>query len=123
MNDGTLRELHNPADMPDPVYVDFIEEPWINATILVPDEHLGAVLKLWMLGTLGLATGAVTFLAEAIGFWIAYGVSPLMVLQLDFDFSAGIRPGWYVLMVCALFLLVAALRQRPDTRRSELATA
>ena len=46
MNDGTLRELHNPADMPDPVYVDFIEEPWIKATILVPDEHLGAVLKL-----------------------------------------------------------------------------
>jgi GTP-binding protein LepA len=46
MNDGSLRELHNPADMPDPVYIDFIEEPWIKATILVPDEHLGAVLKL-----------------------------------------------------------------------------
>jgi len=80
-------------------------------------------LPLWMLGTLGLATGAATFLGEAIGFWIAYGVSPLMVLQLDFDFSAGIRPGWYVLMACALFLAIAALRQRPDTRRSELATA
>ena len=46
MNDGSLRELHNPADMSDPVYIDFIEEPWIKATILVPDEHLGAVLKL-----------------------------------------------------------------------------
>ncbi len=46
MNDGSLKELHNPADMPDPVYVDFIEEPWIRATILVPDEHLGGVLKL-----------------------------------------------------------------------------
>ncbi|WP_417450394.1 translation elongation factor 4 [Kordiimonas sp.] len=44
--DGTLEELHNPADMPDAVKVDYIEEPWINATILVPDEHLGAVLKL-----------------------------------------------------------------------------
>jgi len=46
MNDGTVKELHNPADMPDPVYVNFMEEPWIKATILVPDEHLGAVLKL-----------------------------------------------------------------------------
>jgi GTP-binding protein LepA len=46
MTDGTMKELHNPADMPDPVRVAFIEEPWIKATILVPDEHLGAVLKL-----------------------------------------------------------------------------
>jgi len=46
MTDGTMRELHNPADMPDPVRVAFIEEPWIKATIFVPDEHLGAVLKL-----------------------------------------------------------------------------
>jgi GTP-binding protein LepA len=46
MTDGTVTELHNPADMPDPVRVAFIEEPWIKATIFVPDEHLGAVLKL-----------------------------------------------------------------------------
>ena len=46
LNDGTVRELHNPADMPDPVHIAFIEEPWIRATILVPDEHLGSVLKL-----------------------------------------------------------------------------
>ena len=46
MNDGSVKELHNPADMPDPVYINSIEEPWIQATILVPDEHLGAVLKL-----------------------------------------------------------------------------
>ena len=44
--DGTMAEMHNPADMPDPVYIDHIEEPWITATILVPDEFLGAVLKL-----------------------------------------------------------------------------
>jgi len=44
--DGNLIELHNPADMPDVVKIDTIEEPWINATILVPDEHLGAILKL-----------------------------------------------------------------------------
>ena len=46
LNDGEVRELHNPADMPDPVYIARIEEPWIKATILVPDDHLGAVLKL-----------------------------------------------------------------------------
>ncbi len=46
LTDGSMKELHNPADMPDPVRIDFIEEPWIKATILVPDEHLGSVLKL-----------------------------------------------------------------------------
>jgi GTP-binding protein LepA len=46
MNDGSLVELHNPADMPDPVKIDTIEEPWIKASIIVPDEYLGAVLKL-----------------------------------------------------------------------------
>ncbi len=46
LTDGTMLELHNPADMPDPVKIDHIEEPWIEATILVPDEYLGAVLKL-----------------------------------------------------------------------------
>ena len=41
-----MRELHNPADMTDLTYVDHIEEPRIKATILVPDEYLGDVLKL-----------------------------------------------------------------------------
>ncbi len=45
-NDGTMVELHNPADMPDPNYIKAIEEPWIKATILTPDEYLGAILKL-----------------------------------------------------------------------------
>ena len=43
---GEMKELHNPVDMPDPTHIDFIEEPWINATIIVPDEYLGAVLTL-----------------------------------------------------------------------------
>jgi GTP-binding protein LepA len=46
MTDGSVKEMHNPADMPDPVRVASIDEPWIKATILVPDEHLGSVLKL-----------------------------------------------------------------------------
>lgn len=46
LTDGEMIELHNPADMPDPVRIQRIEEPWITASILVPDEYLGAVLKL-----------------------------------------------------------------------------
>ncbi len=46
MTDGIMVELHNPADMPDVMKVDHIDEPWINASILVPDDYLGAVLKL-----------------------------------------------------------------------------
>ena len=46
LRDGTMKELHNPADMPDLTLVDHIEEPRIKATILVPDEFLGVVLKL-----------------------------------------------------------------------------
>ncbi len=46
LTDGTELELHNPADMPDPVRIAEIREPWIRATILTPDEYLGAILKL-----------------------------------------------------------------------------
>ncbi|MDP3959444.1 MAG: translation elongation factor 4 [Pseudorhodobacter sp.] len=46
MKDGTMRELHNPADLPDLTFVDHIAEPRIKATILVPDDYLGDILKL-----------------------------------------------------------------------------
>ncbi len=46
MRDGEVQELHNPADLPDLTHVDHIEEPRIKATILVPDDYLGDVLKL-----------------------------------------------------------------------------
>ncbi|MEM9969252.1 MAG: translation elongation factor 4 [Pseudomonadota bacterium] len=46
MKDGEMIELHNPADMPDLTYVSHLEEPRIKATILVPDDYLGDVLKL-----------------------------------------------------------------------------
>jgi GTP-binding protein LepA len=46
MKDGEVRDLHNPADMPDMTLVDHIEEPRIKATIMVPDEYLGDILKL-----------------------------------------------------------------------------
>jgi len=44
--DGSVKELHNPADMPDVVKITSIEEPWIRATILTPDDYLGSILKL-----------------------------------------------------------------------------
>ena len=46
MTDGTVKELHNPADMPDVMKIESIDEPWIRATILTPDDYLGSVLKL-----------------------------------------------------------------------------
>ncbi|MCR6633217.1 MAG: translation elongation factor 4 [Magnetospirillum sp.] len=46
MTNGEMLELHNPADMPDQARIDHIEEPWIKATIMVPDEYLGPILQL-----------------------------------------------------------------------------
>ena len=46
MTDGTSIELHNPADYPDPMKIESMQEPWIKATIITPDEHLGSVLTL-----------------------------------------------------------------------------
>jgi len=46
MRNGDMEEIHNPADWPDPVQIEKVEEPWIRATILVPDEFLGPVLAL-----------------------------------------------------------------------------
>ncbi len=45
-HDGGMAEIHNPVDMPDPARIARIEEPWIRATMLVPDDYLGAVLAL-----------------------------------------------------------------------------
>ena len=46
MKDGSQIEMHNPSDMPDPVKIETMEEPWIKATIYTPDEYLGSILKL-----------------------------------------------------------------------------
>lgn len=45
-NDGGEMDLQNPANMPEPNYIKSIEEPWIKATIISPDEYLGSILKL-----------------------------------------------------------------------------
>jgi len=46
LRDGTTIDLHNPADLPDVMKIEQIREPWIRATILTPDDYLGAILKL-----------------------------------------------------------------------------
>ena len=44
--DGSVQELQNPTDMPDPTQIESIEEPWIKATIITPDQYLGAIIKI-----------------------------------------------------------------------------
>ena len=45
MNKGEVIELQNPSSLPEPTFIKFIEEPWIKATIITPDEYLGAIIK------------------------------------------------------------------------------
>ena len=44
--DGSVQELQNPTDMPDPTQIESIEEPWIKATIITPDQFLGSIIKI-----------------------------------------------------------------------------
>jgi GTP-binding protein LepA len=46
LRDGTIDEIHSAAEMPDPTKIEKMEEPWIRATIMTPDEFLGSVLDL-----------------------------------------------------------------------------
>ncbi len=46
MNDGEIRDLQNPSSLPDPTLINYIEEPWIKATIITPDEYLGSIIKI-----------------------------------------------------------------------------
>lgn len=46
LRSGKMMELHNPEDMPDPTHIEYMEEPWVKATILVPDEYLGIIITL-----------------------------------------------------------------------------
>ena len=46
LNNGEIKDLQNPSSLPDPTFIKFIEEPWIKATIITPDEFLGPIIKL-----------------------------------------------------------------------------
>lgn len=65
--------------------------------------------------------GAITFVAEAIAFWIAFHAPPLMILAADFTFRAGIRPGWYVWGAGLIVTLIGLFRMRPANGQLRLA--
>ena len=46
LNNGNIINLHNPSSLPDPTNINLIEEPWIKATIITPDQYLGSIIKL-----------------------------------------------------------------------------
>ncbi len=46
LNNGNIQDLQNPSNLPDPTLIKFIEEPWIKATIITPDQYLGSIMKL-----------------------------------------------------------------------------
>ena len=46
MNNGSIQNLQNPSSLPNPTLIKFIEEPWIKATIITPDQYLGSIIKI-----------------------------------------------------------------------------
>jgi len=70
-----------------------------------------------------LLVGALTFLLEAFGFWLAFRAPPLLVLLADFTFRAGVRPGWYVWGAGLIVTLIGAIRLRPAGGSFRLATS
>lgn len=48
LNDGTAKDIDNPAHYPDPTYIDYVEEPWVKCHIMIPSEYLGAIMALGM---------------------------------------------------------------------------
>jgi len=46
LNNGRIEDLQNPSNLPDPTHIKFIEEPWIKATIITPDQYLGSIIKM-----------------------------------------------------------------------------
>ena len=75
-----------------------------------------AEFPLWVIAASWFVAGALTFLFEAIGFWMGYGVPVLRVLEIDFNFQVGVRPGWYVWAAGALVVLIGLIRLRPESR-------
>ena len=68
---------------------------------------------LWVIAASWFIAGALTFLFEAIAFWIAFHVPVIRVLQIDFNFRVGIRPGWYVWAVGVIVTLIGLIRMKP----------
>ena len=76
---------------------------------------------LWVIAATWFAVGAFTFLAEAVGFWIAFNAPIDRVLAMDFNFRAGIRPGWYVWGVGAIVTAIGLWRLKLTGPKLQLA--
>ena len=71
---------------------------------------------MWVIAASWFVAGALTFILEAIAFWIAYGVPVLRVLPGRFQFRSRYPPGWYVWGVGAIVTLIGLIRLRPAGR-------
>jgi methionine sulfoxide reductase heme-binding subunit len=78
---------------------------------------------LWVIAGTWFGVGALVFLLEAIAFWIAFRAPVLSVLALDFNFRAGIRPGWYVWGVGLIVTAIGLWRLKPVDRALQLASS
>ena len=78
---------------------------------------------LWAIAATWFAVGALVFLLEAIAFWLAFRAPVLRVLVLDFNFRAGIRPGWYVWGVGLIVTAIGLWRQKPSGAPLRLASS
>ena len=83
----------------------------------------GAEFPLWTIAASWFAVGILVFLVEAIAFRIAFHAPVLRVLALDFNFRAGIRPGWYVWGAGLLVTAIGLLRIKPTGARLQLASS
>jgi len=83
----------------------------------------GNEFPLWVIAGSWVGVGALVFLLEAGAFWIAFRAPVLSVLALDFNFRAGIRPGWYVWGVGLIVTAIGLWRLKPVDRRLHLASS
>jgi sulfoxide reductase heme-binding subunit YedZ len=78
--------------------------------------HPAGEFPLWVIAATWFGVGLLTFILEAVGFWIAFQAPILRVLELDFNFRTGIRPGWYVWAVGAIVTAIGLWRMKPAGR-------
>jgi sulfoxide reductase heme-binding subunit YedZ len=78
--------------------------------------HPAGEFPLWVIAATWFGVGLLTFVLEAVGFWIAFNAPILRVLELDFNFRTGIRPGWYVWLVGVIVTAIGLWRMKPAGR-------
>lgn len=78
---------------------------------------------IWVIAASWFVVGALTFVLEAVGFWIAFHVPVLRVLTADFNFQVGIRPGWYVWGVGVIVTAIGLIRMKPAGGSLKLASS